>query len=154
MKEGVQAHQIPRLGHCKITSSLPKAVGRNKTPEIRMEITTNSAIKPLWWLIPCLEPGSHGVYKYTVFFRSVYFNIQISLRYLMGLVLQASANILRSSRFFKTGTPKRFFTATTVTMSDKLEYVRLGNSGLKISPIILGCMSYGSRRFNSSAREI
>jgi len=29
-------------------------------------------------------------------------------------------------------------------MSDKINYVRLGNSGLKVSPIILGCMSYGS----------
>lgn len=34
------------------------------------------------------------------------------------------------------------------TMSEepenKMEYVRLGNSGLKVSKIILGCMSYGS----------
>ncbi|RDX41297.1 Aldo/keto reductase [Lentinus brumalis] len=28
-------------------------------------------------------------------------------------------------------------------MSQKMEYVRLGNSGLKVSKIILGCMSYG-----------
>ncbi|KAI0328024.1 oxidoreductase [Cubamyces sp. BRFM 1775] len=28
-------------------------------------------------------------------------------------------------------------------MSPKMEYVRLGNSGLKVSKIILGCMSYG-----------
>ncbi|OJT04999.1 Versiconal hemiacetal acetate reductase [Trametes pubescens] len=29
-------------------------------------------------------------------------------------------------------------------MAPKMEYVRLGNSGLKVSKIILGCMSYGS----------
>ncbi|OSC96859.1 Aldo/keto reductase [Trametes coccinea BRFM310] len=29
-------------------------------------------------------------------------------------------------------------------MAPKLQYVRLGNSGLKVSKIILGCMSYGS----------
>ncbi|RPD55338.1 Aldo/keto reductase [Lentinus tigrinus ALCF2SS1-7] len=28
-------------------------------------------------------------------------------------------------------------------MSNKMEYVRLGNSGLKVSKVILGCMSYG-----------
>ncbi|KAI0682293.1 Aldo/keto reductase [Cerioporus squamosus] len=28
-------------------------------------------------------------------------------------------------------------------MTNKMEYVRLGNSGLKVSKIILGCMSYG-----------
>jgi aryl-alcohol dehydrogenase-like predicted oxidoreductase len=26
----------------------------------------------------------------------------------------------------------------------KMQYVRLGNSGLKVSKIILGCMSYGT----------
>ncbi|KAI0731412.1 Aldo/keto reductase [Earliella scabrosa] len=30
-------------------------------------------------------------------------------------------------------------------MSPKMSYVRLGNSGLKVSKIILGCMSYGSK---------
>ncbi|KAH9938838.1 Aldo/keto reductase [Epithele typhae] len=30
-------------------------------------------------------------------------------------------------------------------MPSKMQYVRLGNSGLKISKIILGCMSYGSK---------
>ncbi|KAL7282862.1 hypothetical protein ACG7TL_002275 [Trametes sanguinea] len=29
-------------------------------------------------------------------------------------------------------------------MAPKMEYVRLGNSGLKVSKVILGCMSYGS----------
>ena len=28
---------------------------------------------------------------------------------------------------------------------NKMEYVRLGNSGLKVSRIILGCMSYGTK---------
>ena len=28
---------------------------------------------------------------------------------------------------------------------NKMQYVRLGNSGLKISRIILGCMSYGTK---------
>ncbi|RDX46678.1 Aldo/keto reductase [Lentinus brumalis] len=32
-------------------------------------------------------------------------------------------------------------------MSPKMQYVRLGNSGLKVSRIILGCMSYGSPEF-------
>ncbi|RPD71324.1 Aldo/keto reductase [Lentinus tigrinus ALCF2SS1-7] len=36
-------------------------------------------------------------------------------------------------------------------MSPKMQYVRLGNSGLKVSKIILGCMSYGSPEFQSWA---
>ncbi|KAI0355232.1 Aldo/keto reductase [Trametes cingulata] len=32
-------------------------------------------------------------------------------------------------------------------MAPKMEYVRLGNSGLKVSKIILGCMSYGDPRW-------
>lgn len=31
--------------------------------------------------------------------------------------------------------------------ADQMEYVRLGNSGLKISRVILGCMSYGSKKW-------
>ncbi|KAJ3007690.1 hypothetical protein NUW54_g3449 [Trametes sanguinea] len=31
-----------------------------------------------------------------------------------------------------------------MTSKTKMEYVRLGNSGLKVSKIILGCMSYGT----------
>ncbi|KAH9923751.1 Aldo/keto reductase [Epithele typhae] len=34
-------------------------------------------------------------------------------------------------------------------MSPKMQYVRLGNSGLKVSRIILGCMSYGSPQWRS-----
>ncbi|CAG7555706.1 unnamed protein product [Fusarium equiseti] len=33
---------------------------------------------------------------------------------------------------------------------DKMEYVRLGNTGLKISKIILGCMSFGSSKWEGS----
>ncbi|KAI8974175.1 Aldo/keto reductase [Trametes punicea] len=33
-------------------------------------------------------------------------------------------------------------------MAPKMEYVRLGNSGLKVSKIILGCMSYGDPRWS------
>jgi aryl-alcohol dehydrogenase-like predicted oxidoreductase len=29
----------------------------------------------------------------------------------------------------------------------KMQYTRLGNTGLKVSRIILGCMSYGSKRW-------
>jgi hypothetical protein len=29
-------------------------------------------------------------------------------------------------------------------MANKMQYVRLGSSGLKVSRIILGCMSYGT----------
>ncbi|TBU29756.1 Aldo/keto reductase [Dichomitus squalens] len=32
-------------------------------------------------------------------------------------------------------------------MAPKMQYVRLGNSGLKVSKIILGCMSYGSKEW-------
>ncbi|RPD55339.1 oxidoreductase [Lentinus tigrinus ALCF2SS1-7] len=32
-------------------------------------------------------------------------------------------------------------------MSNKMEYVRLGNSGLKVSKVILGCMSYGDPKW-------
>ncbi|RPD71323.1 Aldo/keto reductase [Lentinus tigrinus ALCF2SS1-7] len=34
-------------------------------------------------------------------------------------------------------------------MAPKMQYVRLGNSGLKVSRIILGCMSYGSPEWQS-----
>ncbi|KAI0713889.1 Aldo/keto reductase [Earliella scabrosa] len=34
-------------------------------------------------------------------------------------------------------------------MAPKMQYVRLGNSGLKVSKIILGCMSYGSPEWQS-----
>ncbi|KAI0682292.1 Aldo/keto reductase [Cerioporus squamosus] len=34
-------------------------------------------------------------------------------------------------------------------MAPKMQYVRLGNSGLKVSRIILGCMSYGSTEWQS-----
>ncbi|KAJ8488408.1 hypothetical protein ONZ51_g3574 [Trametes cubensis] len=33
-------------------------------------------------------------------------------------------------------------------MAPKMEYVRLGNSGLKVSKIILGCMSYGDPKWS------
>jgi aryl-alcohol dehydrogenase-like predicted oxidoreductase len=33
--------------------------------------------------------------------------------------------------------------------NSKMQYVRLGNSGLKVSRIILGCMSYGSPEWQS-----
>lgn len=35
-------------------------------------------------------------------------------------------------------------------MSNKMEYMRLGNSGLKVSKIILGGMSFGSSKWESS----
>ena len=35
----------------------------------------------------------------------------------------------------------------------KMEYTRLGRSGLKISKILLGCMSYGSKQFGSWVLE-
>ena len=31
--------------------------------------------------------------------------------------------------------------------TNKMQYVRLGNSGLKVSRIILGCMSYGTKKW-------
>ncbi|KAI1785407.1 Aldo/keto reductase [Ganoderma leucocontextum] len=34
-------------------------------------------------------------------------------------------------------------------MTPKMQYVRLGNSGLKVSKIILGCMSYGSSEWQN-----
>ncbi|KAJ7077131.1 Aldo/keto reductase [Mycena belliarum] len=41
--------------------------------------------------------------------------------------------------------------ATTETAgTKKMEYVRLGKSGLKISKIVLGCMSYGSSEWNGN----
>jgi len=37
-----------------------------------------------------------------------------------------------------------------MTSAPKMKYVRLGNSGLKVSKIILGCMSYGHPSWNGS----
>ncbi len=34
-----------------------------------------------------------------------------------------------------------------MSTTTKMPYVRLGNSGLKVSKIILGCMSYGDPRW-------
>lgn len=31
--------------------------------------------------------------------------------------------------------------------TNRMQYTRLGNSGLKVSRIILGCMSYGSKKW-------
>lgn len=39
-------------------------------------------------------------------------------------------------------------TMSTTAESKKMTYVRLGNSGLKVSRIILGCMSYGSNKWS------
>ncbi|KAL4245417.1 NADP-dependent oxidoreductase domain superfamily protein [Abortiporus biennis] len=35
------------------------------------------------------------------------------------------------------------------TTQNKMPYVQLGNSGLKVSKIILGCISYGSKDWMS-----
>ncbi|OZJ02815.1 hypothetical protein BZG36_05222 [Bifiguratus adelaidae] len=37
--------------------------------------------------------------------------------------------------------------------SNKMEYVRLGNSGLKVSKICVGCMSYGSKKWQDWVLE-
>jgi aryl-alcohol dehydrogenase-like predicted oxidoreductase len=37
--------------------------------------------------------------------------------------------------------------STTTETTKKMTYVRLGSSGLTISRIILGCMSYGSAEY-------
>ncbi|KAJ7928813.1 aryl-alcohol dehydrogenase [Mycena leptocephala] len=39
---------------------------------------------------------------------------------------------------------------SSVVNSKKMEYVRLGQSGLKISKIVLGCMSYGNPKWGGS----
>ncbi|KAF8652904.1 hypothetical protein AX14_008323 [Amanita brunnescens Koide BX004] len=38
---------------------------------------------------------------------------------------------------------------STSLQKREMPYVRLGNSGLKVSRIILGCMSYGTPEWNS-----
>ncbi|KAJ3541586.1 hypothetical protein NM688_g6062 [Phlebia brevispora] len=42
---------------------------------------------------------------------------------------------------------------TTASATKKMKYVRLGNSGLKVSKIILGCMSYGSKEWQQWVLE-
>ncbi|KAJ7487027.1 Aldo/keto reductase [Mycena latifolia] len=42
---------------------------------------------------------------------------------------------------------------TSLTPSRRMKYVRLGSSGLKVSQIILGCMSYGSSEWKPWALE-